>query len=708
MHRGGHARVAVAARTALTLALLAGTAHARAPSGPRALSPFFPALEQLCVPPYVTNARADVQAYCADKAQVPAFAAGREDARLATLDEQRTAAGLNSARLLRIPPLAPVRALIDLVPLAPDAKPPGELTLNAIALAIDVACAPQPVAGVLPNTCTVSRRPPFTLASLRAALVNDAAMLAARGLRELQRVPKLQAAVETLDLIAGISNGDDIPDLLARTDALVEGRVTDASGAPVVGAASAVATEIVVRLLRDGPVFDKPQAHYERVVAEVLSERVRVGDRGLLHGFSDRPVFGFAPDSKPEPASLSPRQSAATSRLIAAIGGLEQARRSVNDGAKEQDVATIVTLMFDVVEAARTIVSDAESPAPPAEVRKAVARVVAAAATGNVRVLATLLDEEIEDFEKRGVLSPNAACGSRSVLGVAFAETDAERRRKLATCVVELPQWTDKLLFAAHAGLPVFSSTSTRIDGDLLLGYNGDAFGISGFGSVYNYDVTDASGRTETFRAEGSGDLWGSLKVGTRLRLEGRLSGGGALYNSDVYPAARGYFEETSLMGRGTALVGVRLVPNDRLVVAAHAGGGFQVEVWDGTQVVVAGRRVVLTEEIPVTARAVARLRGQWTAWPGVLSFRVSGDFDYLSITKAKEVSSVGPGGLTTTISETGVRQAELFARAYADVDRLELVGFRPVVHGGANVVNVDSQTAVIPVFGVGIRRESF
>lgn len=708
MRWGCHARVVVGALTALSLPMAAGSAHAKAASGPRALSPFFPAVDELCGPRYVTNVRADVQAYCADKTQVPAFAAGREDERLATLDEQRAAVGLGPARLLQIPPLPPPRALIDLVPLEPDAKPPGELTLDALALAIDVACAPQPVAGVLPSTCTVSRRAPFTMVTLRAALVDDAATLATRGMRELQRVPGLEAAVATLELIAGIVNGDDVPQLLARVDGLVERRVADASGTPALGAATAVATEVVVRILRDGVVFDKPSTHYERVVAGVLSERVRVGNRAPRARFHTDSVFGFAGDPRPEPPTLSPRQSAATSRLVAALGALERARRNVTDGAKEQEVATIVTLMFDVVEAARTIATDADSPAPSIEVRKVVARVVAAAAAGNVKALAVLLDEQIEDFEKQGVLSRNAACGSRSVLGVAFAESDAERKRKLAMCIVELPQWTDKLMFAAHAGLPVFSSTSTRIDGDLLLGYNGDSFGISGFGSVYNYDVTDASGRSETFRAEGSGDLWGSMKVGTKLRLEGRLSGGGALYNTDVYPAARGYFEETSLMGRGSALVGVRLVPSARFVVAAHAGGGFQVEVWDGTQVVAVGRRVVLTEEIPVTARAVARLRGQWTAWPGVLSFRVSGDFDYLSITRAKEVSTVGPGGLTTTISETSVRQAELFARAYADVDRLEFVGFRPVVHGGANVVNVDSQTAVVPVFGVGIRRESF
>lgn len=707
--RGGRALAAVVGSAAL---LATTSAYARSPSPPREVSPFFPSLDELCQVvrggAQSASVRDDIRSYCADHAQVPAFAADRESERLAMLDEQRALAGLKPSRLISVPAIPPVRALVDLVPIPDDAKPPGDLTLEALALTIQEGCSPKAVAETLPNTCASVRRRPFSLVSLRSALVDDAAALASKGLAELGRVPALETAVATLSLVAAFLEGDEIPQLLSRVDALVERKASGASGSSAIGAAAAVATEIVVRVLRDGPVLDKPRAHYERVVAAVLSERIKVGRVSSSNGPAALPLIGFLGDPKSEPPALTPEQTAATSKLVAAIATLEQGRRAVSQRpATERDIAALVLASFDVIEGAHALAKGESRPISP-EARAVVARVVSAAVTGNVRAVADVIADQLDAFERSGNLSSNAVCTSKTALRVAFTTSDAEMRRALLTCLVELPPWTDKLLFAAHAGLPVFDATTTRIDADLLLGYNGDSFGISGFGSVYNYDFVDASGRSETFRTEGSGDIWGSLKIGEKARIEGRLSGGGALYNTDVYPAARGYYEETSVMGRGSALLGVRLVPSTRFVVAAHAGGGFQVEIWDGTQIPANGRRIVISDEIPVTARAVARLRGQWLAWPRALSFRVSGDFDYLSITRATEVTTIGPAGVSTTISEASVKQAELFARAYADIDYLEFFGFRPVIHGGTNVVNVGGATAVVPVFGLGIRRETF
>ena len=692
------------------LLLSAASARASEPALPRTVSPFFPALDELCQTVRANpeaSFRDDVRAYCSNRSDVPAFAAIREEDRIAILDDQRASAKLGPARLISLPPLPPVRSLVELAALPVDAKPPGVLTLEALALTLQEACSPKAVLETLPSTCTSPNRLPFSLASVRAALVDDAAGLARRALDRLAQVPAVERVIATLTLLVGILQDDDIPHLLSRLSQITERKVGDASGSALVGATAATATEVAVRLLRDGPLLDRPKAHYERVVASVLAERGRLG------AFRAMPLagryLGFPGQGPSAPAPLRPEQAEATGRLISALGTLEVGRRQATQHpASAEQIGAITLASLDVVAAAYELAS--QEPVRPIspEVRTVIARVAGSAATGDVRALADVVADQVDTLEKNGVLSSTAACSSKTALRVAFTRSDAETRRALLTCIVELPPWTDKLLFAAHAGLPVLNAGTTRIDGDLLLGYNGDAFGISGFGSLYNYDVTDQTGRSETFRAEGSGDVWGSVKVGERVRLEGRLSGGGALYNTDVYPAARGYYEETSLMGRGSALVGLRIVPSARFVVAAHGGGGLQVELWDGTQIPSNGRRIVFTDEVPITARAVGRVRAQWTTWPSVLSLRVAADFDYLSITRAREVSTLGPNGLATTISETSLRQIELFARGYVDLDILEFFSFRPVLHGGTNVISVGGDTAVVPVFGIGIRRESF
>lgn len=693
--------------------LSAASARATEPALPRTVSPFFPSLDELCQTVRATpeaSFRDDVRAYCSNRSDVPAFAAIREEERIAILDEQRACAKLGPTRLLSLPPLPPVRSLVELAALPVDAKPPGVLTLKALALTLHEVCSPKAVLETLPSTCTSPNRLPFSLGSVRSALVDDAGGLAQRALDRLAQVPAVERVISILTLLVGILQNDDIPHLLSRLSQIAERKVGDASGSALVGATAATATEVAVRLLRDGPLFDRPKAHYERVVASVLAERVRLGAfpatplAGRYLGFP-----GQGPSAPAAPAPLRPEQAEATSRLISAFGTLEVGRRQATQHpASAEQIGAIALASLDVVAAAYELAGqETVRPISP-EVRTVIARVAGSAATGDVRVLADVLADQIDTLEKNGVLSSTAACSSKTALRVAFTRSDAETQRALLTCVVELPPWTDKLLFAAHAGLPVLNAGTTRIDGDLLLGYNGATFGISGFGSIYNYDVTDQTGRSETFRAEGSGDVWGSVKVGERVRLEGRLSGGGALYNTDVYPAARGYYEETSLMGRGSALVGLRIVPSARFVVAAHGGGGLQVELWDGTQIPSNGRRIVFTDEVPITARAVGRVRAQWTTWPSVFSLRLAADVDYLSITRAREVSTLGPNGLAATISETSLRQIELFARGYVDLDILELLSFRPVIHGGTNVISVGGDMAVVPVFGIGIRRESF
>lgn len=692
----------------LTCLVYAAPGHGVGPPVPRAASPFFPALDEICPAVLRSSAagpfRPDVRAYCLSREVVPAFAAKAEAERLAILDDQRSIARLPSAKVLQVPSLPRVGSLEPFQPPV-DIRPPGMMTLEAFALSLHEACSLTAVRETLPSTCAAPSRLPFSLGSFRDGLVDDATRLASRRLAEIGHVPGLEREVLLLSTLLGVLQGDDIPDLLSRLGRVVEGKARGAGGSTDPRAPAATAAEIVMRFLRDGPI-DKPRAHYERVVADVLAQGALLTQAPVPRAdeVPSSAEAGFDPQ-----APLTPRQSGLTLQLVGSLGALERQGREVTlHRAARPEIAAVTLAKLDVVTLAYEIASRDAKPLLEPETRQTVARVVAATAAGDVDALAKLIAEEIDAMGKAGVLSATTACTSRTALHLAFTRSTTEMRRALLTCLVEVPPWTDKLLFAAHAGLPVLDSTVTRIDGDLLLGYNGDVLGISAFGSLYNYDVSNTMGRSETFRTEGSSEIWGSQEICTTLRLEGRLTGGGALYNSDVYPSRRAFYEETSVMGRGSALLGIRLTPGPRFVVAAHGGGGFQVELWDSTQVPAVGRKVLLTDEVPVTSRAVGRLRAQWNALPPVFSLRASIDFDYLSITRTREITTIGPSGLGAAVSKTSVKQFELFARGFVDVDYLQFFSFRPVVHGGANIIGAEGDTTVVPVFGVGMRKETF
>jgi hypothetical protein len=277
--------------------------------------------------------------------------------------------------------------------------------------------------------------------------------------------------------------------------------------------------------------------------------------------------------------------------------------------------------------------------------------------------------------------------------------------RDAAQCAVGLPMWSSKLLFAVHGGVPIVKEDISRLDGDLLLGYNGERFGISGFGSLYNYEISDDRGRSETFRTEGSLEAWLGIPLGERTKLDVRAGGGSALYSTDVFPKAGGFFEETQLMGRGQLQAGIRTSPTDTTAIALHLGGGLQIENYDATTV--AKRSVLSSSRTPTTARGMGRFRAQWNAWPDVISLRLAADASYLRITTSSTTQNL-VSNAPAQFSESESSQVEFFPRGYVDLDLLRVLEFRPALTVGANIVSVDGATGTTPVFGLGIRRESF
>ena len=96
------------------------------------------------------------------------------------------------------------------------------------------------------------------------------------------------------------------------------------------------------------------------------------------------------------------------------------------------------------------------------------------------------------------------------------------------------------------------------------------------------------------------------------------MAGQAVLYDTTtVTQAADAQLEdETSVMGRGALLLGLRVL-RSAWALGLWAGGGVQYEEHD--TVSFADDTTVLRDEAPVTALGQVRVRVQWTAWPGIV-----------------------------------------------------------------------------------------
>jgi hypothetical protein len=306
--------------------------------------------------------------------------------------------------------------------------------------------------------------------------------------------------------------------------------------------------------------------------------------------------------------------------------------------------------------------------------------------------------------------------------GAAPAEEEAHRvaassAREIAK-VVPLPPapWSDAVIADVNASLPVMRSDELRLNGDLTVGYNHGGFGVVGRASAYDYEVTTGAGLTDTVRYDGDVSAWGYLELAPTVRCELRGAIGAAFYDTtsvDVR-ASSVFVDETSLLGRGQALAGVRWDASERFVLSLVGGGGLQLEAWDGNSVTTTtGAKVqyVTTERTPTTLRLEARARAEWRVAPGVLTLRVRLDLESLAVTRSDVTTAFSVGTTVTSTSTSEVatrRQTEVFGRLFVDVDALRVLDFRPTIHGGLNAIALGGASFVAPVFGVGIRREAF
>lgn len=298
----------------------------------------------------------------------------------------------------------------------------------------------------------------------------------------------------------------------------------------------------------------------------------------------------------------------------------------------------------------------------------------------------------------------------RLLMRIVTLETDDDVKALARSLLVSLPPWTERVLLDVNATFPILGK-ETLLDGDLLLGYASDVFGVSGFGSVHHHAFDTPQGqRTVVDRYEGRAEAvwWPSL--GEDVKLELRLRGGVLLYDAGTsgrFVVGTGTVrpDETSLVGHGGASLGLRARAGRGFAFAVSAGGGVQGE--DFSAVDATGKSLVLRNESPVVVRGEARLRAQWNAVPSYLAFRARVDANVLQLSTVKDATTAGPTSITTARDVVESQRIELFSRLFVDIDALGFFGFRPSAHVGVDLFAGDVST-VVPVLGLGLRRESF
>lgn len=288
------------------------------------------------------------------------------------------------------------------------------------------------------------------------------------------------------------------------------------------------------------------------------------------------------------------------------------------------------------------------------------------------------------------------------------ARDQGELQRLIKARVLDLPAWTTPLLFDANADLPILSSGRIRLNGDLLVGYNGHDFGAAIRGSALTYDTTRPIGTTQTDRTEGSLETWWQWKPSPPVAAELRVAGQIAFYDTTVTSRETtvSFRDETSLMGRGSLLAGLRLTPSTTWAFGAWVGGGVQHEMHDGLRL--EGEAASLSDDAATTSRGEGRWRVQWNPWPEIISVRVRGDVSWLQISSDISRVLVAAGTTESTQSSGTSSQLEVANRLFVDLDALKVFDFRPSLNFGIDTIRIDSKSTHQFAAGLGVRREAF
>lgn len=295
---------------------------------------------------------------------------------------------------------------------------------------------------------------------------------------------------------------------------------------------------------------------------------------------------------------------------------------------------------------------------------------------------------------------------------LASARTQDEAERAVRGLLLGLGPWSDPWLFDVDAVVPRLDSDEFRVGGGLLLGYSGKGWGVAARGSLYDYDFQRGSVIRQTESAGGGLDGWFTL--GTTVRFEGRGSFAAQLYNTDAFaPATTAIFaDETSVMGRGTLLAGLRVEPGERFAFGVWAGGGLQIESYSRDALV--GQTFTDDSQDNTALRFEGRLRLHYLVVPRWLALRAQIDAQTFQITRnAAAARYDGTGTVSYDQTASTLNETEAHARAFVDAEALRVLGFVPALTGGFDYFatsggGAPSESTVVPVAGIGVRRTSY
>ncbi|MCC6648169.1 MAG: hypothetical protein IT374_21690 [Polyangiaceae bacterium] len=266
------------------------------------------------------------------------------------------------------------------------------------------------------------------------------------------------------------------------------------------------------------------------------------------------------------------------------------------------------------------------------------------------------------------------------------------------------------LVLDASAGVPKLERSSTEVVGGAVVGWRAASWSATGRGSLSLLDFKGPGGLQQGDRAEGAIEAATGVPLAGALRLEARGALGVASYGTTTITAVRPLHDESSLMWRGTALVGLRWDRGGDFAYA-QAGAGLQSETHSQTTVVTAGStQVSLDDSTARTLRTAARAGARVGVWAERVSLRARAEAARAAIRRDRASLQLTSGAAVAVAAagETEAqRQLELEARVFIDVDALALVGLVPGVFGGVDVVRASSSegalTATVPVVGVGV-----
>jgi hypothetical protein len=318
----------------------------------------------------------------------------------------------------------------------------------------------------------------------------------------------------------------------------------------------------------------------------------------------------------------------------------------------------------------------------------------------------------------RDVLSASERRAIDVADSLARATSDDELRRAARDMLLPLPPWIDRWVLDVNLAPPVSKDANgeshTQLNGDLTAGYNGERIGFLVHGDASYFDLSESRNDALTERYAGNVDLWGLFDVSPVVRLEPRFSGGAIYYGtlaSDATATVPVQTNQDSIFGRAVGSIGARIQPGARVAFYASLGAGGQYEDYYRVVQTALGEQGTVFNAA-ATVRYEARVRAQITVVPEIVSLRARADFNAFDMRRADRAVTFSLGKVT--LAEQGVTditQLELFARAFIDVDAARFFGFVPAVHGGVNAFVLsssgESASAVVPVAGIGIRREA-